>query len=212
MARHGKGILGEFSGKVGTVVGSSWKGISYMRSLPAKKKNKKVSDTQLIQQAKFAMSIRLVKAMGSLLSISYQEAPGKTVKNVALSQVLAQAIGGNYPDLFIEYSQVQVAKGSLKKADNPSVDVPAPGVLRFNWSDAATLGNANATDKAILVMYCPETGDTIYSADAFTRSQGTGTLDVSFFSGKQVHTWISFRSADGMKTADSTYTGTILVP
>ena len=26
-----QGILGGFSGKVGTVVGSSWKGISYMR-------------------------------------------------------------------------------------------------------------------------------------------------------------------------------------
>ena len=26
-----KGILGGFSGKVGTVVGASWKGISYMR-------------------------------------------------------------------------------------------------------------------------------------------------------------------------------------
>ena len=28
-----QGILGGFSGKVGTVVGSSWKGISYMRGL-----------------------------------------------------------------------------------------------------------------------------------------------------------------------------------
>lgn len=33
-----KGILGGFSGKVGTVVGGSWKGISYMRSLPQKVK------------------------------------------------------------------------------------------------------------------------------------------------------------------------------
>lgn len=212
MARHGKGILGDFSGKVGTVVGSSWKGISYMRSLPTKRKNKKGTETQQIQQAKFGMSIRLVKALGSLLSISYQETPGKTVKNVALSQVLAQAVGGTYPDLVIDYSQVQVAKGSLKKADNPSIEVPAAGTLRFNWSNAATLGNASATDKAILVAYCPETGDTVYSADLYARSQGTGTLDVSFFSGKQVHTWISFRSADGVKTADSTFTGTILVP
>jgi hypothetical protein len=29
-----KGILGGFSGKVGAVVDGSWKGISYMRSLP----------------------------------------------------------------------------------------------------------------------------------------------------------------------------------
>jgi hypothetical protein len=34
-----QGILGGFSGKVGTVVGASWKGIAYMRSLPQKVKN-----------------------------------------------------------------------------------------------------------------------------------------------------------------------------
>ncbi len=32
MGTISKGILGGFSGKVGTVVGGSWKGIDYMRS------------------------------------------------------------------------------------------------------------------------------------------------------------------------------------
>jgi hypothetical protein len=34
-----QGILGGFSGKVGTVIGGSWKGISYMRSIPQSVKN-----------------------------------------------------------------------------------------------------------------------------------------------------------------------------
>lgn len=34
-----QGILGGFSGKVGTVIGSSWKGISYMRSRAQSVKN-----------------------------------------------------------------------------------------------------------------------------------------------------------------------------
>jgi hypothetical protein len=34
-----KGVLGGFSGKVGSVVGASWKGIDYIRSLPASVKN-----------------------------------------------------------------------------------------------------------------------------------------------------------------------------
>ena len=34
-----QGILGGFSGKVGTVVGSSWKGISYMRGQAQNVKN-----------------------------------------------------------------------------------------------------------------------------------------------------------------------------
>lgn len=34
MGRIKKGILGGFSGKVDSVVGASWRGIDYMRSLP----------------------------------------------------------------------------------------------------------------------------------------------------------------------------------
>ncbi|MCS3797502.1 DUF6266 family protein [Niastella sp. OAS944] len=34
MAKFNDGINGSFKGKVGTVVGATWKGIPYMRSLP----------------------------------------------------------------------------------------------------------------------------------------------------------------------------------
>jgi len=40
MATFKNGPNGGFSGKVGSVVGSSWKGIDYIRGLPAKRKNK----------------------------------------------------------------------------------------------------------------------------------------------------------------------------
>ena len=39
MARISKGILGGFSGTVGTVIGGSWKGIAYMRSMPSSRKS-----------------------------------------------------------------------------------------------------------------------------------------------------------------------------
>jgi hypothetical protein len=35
MGKINQGILGGFSGKVGNVVGGSWKGIEYMRVIPA---------------------------------------------------------------------------------------------------------------------------------------------------------------------------------
>lgn len=212
MAKHGKGILGDFSGKVGTVVGGNWNGVSYMRSLPVRKKNKKSSEAQLSQQARFALGLRFIRALSPLLDVSYQTSSGKTNKNVALSQLLAQAIGGDYPDVFIDYSKVIVAKGSLNKADNPTVTAPAAGMLRFNWTDNTILGNASATDKAIFVAYCPEKEGFIFSADGGNRSAGFGIMDVNFFSGKEVHTWISFRSANGAQSADSLYTGAVMVP
>ena len=40
-----QGILGGFSGKVGTVIGGSWKGISYMRSQAQSVKNPAQTDS-----------------------------------------------------------------------------------------------------------------------------------------------------------------------
>lgn len=41
MATYKQGILGSFSGKVGNVVGASWRGTAYMRSLPKAVRNPK---------------------------------------------------------------------------------------------------------------------------------------------------------------------------
>ena len=50
-----KGVLGGFSGKVGTVVGASWKGIDYIRSLPASVKNPR-TEGQVTQRTKFCLT------------------------------------------------------------------------------------------------------------------------------------------------------------
>ncbi|HRG24636.1 MAG TPA: DUF6266 family protein [Chitinophagaceae bacterium] len=212
MARHAQGILGAFSGKVGTVIGGSWKGIPYMRGRSLRKKGKKGTEAQVSQQARFKLAIDFIRSMGILLDTSYEQSSGKTIKNLALKQLLEQSIGGEYPDLFIDYGTVYVAKGSLKKADNPLVAAGEPGKLNFSWTDTSGLGNATSTDKAILVAYCPEMGDFMFNVNGAARSAETDTLNVRFFSGKEVHTWISFLSENGKQSADSVYTGKILVP
>ena len=52
MGTYNKGILGPFSGKVGTVVGANWRGKDVMRSLP-KKTDRTPTQTQLLQREKF---------------------------------------------------------------------------------------------------------------------------------------------------------------
>ena len=43
MGKIKQGILGGFKGKVGTVIGASWNGISYMRGLAQSHKNPKTA-------------------------------------------------------------------------------------------------------------------------------------------------------------------------
>ena len=67
MASFQKGILGGFSGKVGTVVGGNWKGIDYMRSKGVNG-NKNPTLSQLTQQAKFKLGIIFLRRMGARMT------------------------------------------------------------------------------------------------------------------------------------------------
>ena len=215
MARH-SGILNEFSGKIGPVVGASWNGIQYMRSRPVSRSGKQLSDSQKEWHEKFALGMRFIQAMGPLVNISYQSGYGKTTKNAALSRLLSQAIGGQYPDLYMDYSQVEIARGDLKKAANPAVELTEAQQFRFTWTDNTGMGNAAAKDRAILVVYCPETNDLIWTTDGGTRGEGQGLLDGKLLMksinnrGFSLHTWLSFRSPDGKRVADSCYTGVVV--
>jgi hypothetical protein len=144
-----------------------------------------------------------------LLSQSYPIENGKTGRNSALSNVLKQAIIGDYPNLAIDYSKVLVSKGNLKKADNRGVAANVPGKLRFTWTNDAGVGNAKPTDKSILVVYDKQSGDAIYTTEGAERSTGEAEIDVPYFSGKPVQTWLAFRTPDGKLVSDSSYTGVI---
>lgn len=60
MATIKQGILGAFSGKVGSVVGSSWKGIAIMKSRPASVANPKTAK-QVIQRSKMTAVVGFAK-------------------------------------------------------------------------------------------------------------------------------------------------------
>ncbi len=214
MARH-NGLLNTLSGKIGPVVGGNWNGISYIRSLPLPKSNPTFSQAQLAQKARFALGMRFLKAMGELVEISYQTGYGKTKKNAALSRILSQAVGGVYPDLYIEYTAIEIARGDLKKAERPAVAFTEDHQLRFTWTDNTGMGIAAATDQAILVAYCPETNDLIYTANGGLRSHGQGLLDARLLMrviegrGYALHTWMTFRDKKGKRVADGVWVGEV---
>ena len=57
MGKISQGVLGGFSGKVGNVIGASWKGIDYMRIMPANVANPRTQG-QIDQRSKFVTVLR----------------------------------------------------------------------------------------------------------------------------------------------------------
>jgi len=211
MGRITKGILGGFSGTVGTVIGGSWKGIDYMRSQPSRRTTTS-SQRQKEQQAKFGLMVKFQSTMNNLLNYSFKSYAVKmTGANSALSYNLRNAITGIYPDYLIDYSLALVSRGDLPNAQNQTAVAGAAGVVNYTWTNNAGTGKALDTDTAVLVIYCAARQQCIYLESAAERGDQAGTLTVTNFIGEVVETWIGFFSADGKEVATSIYTGQLTV-
>lgn len=211
MGTISKGILGGFSGTVGTVVGGNWKGIDYMRSQSAKRTGS-FTQAQLEQQAKFALVVRFIQTMTAFVAVSFRDfAVQMTGFNNAVSYNLKNAITGTYPNYSLSNNLVLVSRGDLPNALGPAA-VAAPGnTINFTWTDNTGVGKAKANDLAMLLVYCAALNLSIYTTGSAARSAGSDTLDVSTFAGQTVDTYIAFISADGRSIASSIYTGELTV-
>jgi hypothetical protein len=211
MGTISKGILGGFSGTVGTVVGGNWKGINYMRSR-ANKKTGTVTQAQLEQQARFSLMVKFLQSMAGLLVVSFRNYAVKmTGFNNALSYNLQNAITGTYPAYAIDFAHLLVSRGDMPNASNPTAVAAAGSKVNFAWTDNSGTGKAKPTDLALLAVYCEDYNQCIYTTGSAARSAEADVLDVSQFSGKQVETYIGFVSEDGKSIASSIYTGVVTV-
>ena len=207
----GAGILGGFSGTVGTVVGGNWRGIETMRAVAKPRKGAPTAG-QLDQQAKFAVGTKFMSAKRNLLETGFKAFAIKmTGVNSALSHTLKNAITGVYPNYTIDYSKVLLAKGALPAAENAHAVAGPAGMVAFSWFDNSATDKAQATDKAVLIAYCEALNTCVYSMTVAQRSAAAGTLAVPGYSGKTVQTWMGFLSADGKRIANTVFTGQVNV-
>lgn len=91
MGKIKSGILGGFNGKVGSVIGASWKGISYMRGIAQSIKNPK-TDAQVVQRNFFTEITALTAQLSEdqLKTFFPKPVSGKTYRNLLFKQ-LAEA-------------------------------------------------------------------------------------------------------------------------
>jgi hypothetical protein len=206
-----KGILGGFSGKVGTVVGGSWKGIAYMRSLPQKVKNPR-TDGQVSQRTKFALTLSLLQPMTALLRTGWKlYAHKQSPFNAAMSYTLANAISGAYPDYEIDPSKVLVSRGALPTVTNTFLSFD-DGKVEFQWEDNSGVNSAKATDKALIAILNLAKGEAITDTAGAARTDCVQQVVVpAEWSGDEVHAYMGFISEDGKEVANSVYLGSIAI-
>ena len=152
MAKFVNGAIGTFSGKVGSVIGSNWRSIHYMRGL-SKKRTKPYTENQLAQQQRFGMMGRFLLPLRGLMEIGFAnlDTSRATLFNLVMKRNLP-AVMGEYPDFSIDYSKVMLSNGSLLQPRNVAVGI-APGVATVAWNAATNKFNGRADDEMYPLLY-----------------------------------------------------------
>ncbi len=206
-----QGILGGFSGKVGTVIGSSWNGVSYMRAQAQSIKNPR-TEAQMEQRTKFALTIAFLKPIVGYIRTGYKTyANGRTTYNAAMSYIVKNCIAGEYPDYTVDYEQALVARGSLQPASGAQATI-ADGTINLTWTDNSGMGDALTTDMAMPLVINPQKSEAVYSTAAASRSAEALELTLPpNWEGDTVIAYLAFISLDGDSVSNSTYLGELTV-
>lgn len=170
-----QGILGGFSGKVGTVVGSTWKSVHYMRALAINISNPR-TEKQQNQRSKFATTINFVKTMTPFIRFGYKEySRQQSTFNAAVSYILKHATKNDGENVSIDYNKALVTRGSLMPALDATVTV-SDSKAAFVWTDNSGMGDATTKDAAMLLAYNKDREMAVYDIAAATRADAKAEL------------------------------------
>jgi len=207
MAVIKRGILGGFANKIGNVVGSSWKGIAVIKSLPLS-----VANPNTVNQQNVRRPFKACVALASLLL-------GIFIKKV-WNRGAMQMSGFN---AFVQANVKTAFQGSgaftpvglniSPSTESPAVDTGSSASygsqdITVQWNTAKT-GNMQDTDLLIAVVL-NENGIMLGSSSfGVARSAGSCTINGvhEFFLGSVINVYYMFQSADGFRNFGQTRTG-----
>lgn len=203
MGKISQGILGGFSGKVGSVVGANWKGINYMRSKAVSVANPR-TEGQVRQRTKFSVTLSFLQPLTDFLRVGYKMyAIKKTAFNAAMSYFINNAIIGDSPDFSIDPSKVLVSRGPLTPALNANATIQ-PGEVTVSWEDNSSSGSATSSDKALIVVYNVSKMEAVYTTSGATRSEQSQVMTIpADWDNDILSVHLGFISEDGTKVSNS---------
>jgi len=190
------GILGGFSGKVGAVIGTSWKGISVMRSQAQSVANPRTTG-QVENRDRFKSVFTFATSIlaGVIKPLNDRFAQGMSGYNLFCSR---------NKNIFLSngtFAPLAVVLSLGKLGVTPLLDEVVESGLNedFLWNPAISGAYQAASDKAYLVV-CDADGVVIgQSAGVVLRSVGTIGVDFSreIIGGETISAHLAFLRADG---------------
>ena len=202
MGKFINGANGPIQGKIGAVIGSSWKGIPYVKG-PYKKRTIMISEREKGNRNKFSLAQSWLSPLLPFVRVGFKGyAPPIEGYVAAKSHILHNA----FENGVINPSMVKVSHGDLQLPGNIAVGKINDHQLRYTW-DTTLSGNASHKDQVMLLAYNVENAKAYYSLTGQFRSAGMDTLEIDPTKGLIYHIYVAFVADDRSSQSDSMYLG-----
>lgn len=205
MAQMKNTILEAGNGSVGPIVVYSMYGKSYMRTKPARYKDKQ-SLAQLTQRQKMKMMLAYLSPFKELLRFTFaSDAIGRSAFQAALSYNLRQGLEGEYPHQLINKQTALLSHGQIDLPSRLSVSRLSDGLL-FEWDDSNNGFNNSTSDTLVVILQVGDTSLVEYRFTGVARCEGQFKWETAQVkSGKSLHVWMAFRNARETQMSNSFY-------
>ncbi|WP_372639456.1 DUF6266 family protein [Ancylomarina sp.] len=206
MGKYNQGILGPFSGKVGSVVGSSWKGVNYIKSLPGP--NASNTEAQQKQRSRFKSVVSLASSlMSSLIRPVWNLVGGKMTGYNLFVKTNMPAFDES--GVLVNYTDFHASMGALPL---PQIlilqdDADVASGIELSWKDDSATGIGYADDKLHLLVMNADNVHILNTASVRSDQSAEITLPVS---AGDVHVYAFFGTADGDKFSPDSYSKIVL--
>jgi len=204
-----KGVNGPFRGKAGSVIGSGWKKIDYIKGRPRPYKNRNTpSEAQVLHRKKFTLLNKFLVPTEKMLNIGFSHFTSKsTSHNAAFKHNFPHAFllneGG---ELTLNYPALQFSRGSLFSAGAEKVEL-LNNRIRISWN-TKTYGLSGELDDEIHVLAYYENLD-IWDTDedVALRYQGETYVEIDDDAkpGELIHIWLFFSDSEHKRVSPTTY-------
>jgi hypothetical protein len=209
MAKFEQGINGPFQGKVGRVVGCSWKGIPYMRAMP-KKRSSKPSEKEMTTRKKWALSQQWLQPVLEIVQIGFKGYSSRSEGFVAAkSYLMKYAFEGEGTELRINPALVKISAGNLPLSHNMQATRLAEYQVQFTWDAALPNDEASSYDQVMLLAYDVNHGEICFSLPGELRKKGAAMLELSPPEPGTYHLYAAFVAYDRRRQSDSVYLGSV---
>lgn len=205
MGKIKQGILGAVSGKVGSVVGSSWKGIATLRSRAASVANPKTAP-QVAARTRFTAIVQFASAiLAEIVKPLWDRfAQQESGYNAFIKRnYLSADDGGLIDPALIVTSQGKMTGTAISSVTTNTTD----DEVEVFWTDDSGQGFKLATDVAYITIFNVTQNKVVgYGSTGATRADEVALLiDRTMVVANNLYVYLSFRRADGTIVSDSTY-------